>query len=148
MGNPFFLAEAGGGGPSCTEEGNVVLPGTGERYVMSTSSSSKLVSLTASNSRTESRTPPRLSYPLCFKRGSSKSYRLYLFLVRPEVEELRPSGGASAADPLNSSGRYNGGEACSTDDIDEVMVGKIHGGPVENPCICPNISCGLGEEVR
>jgi len=106
LGNPFFVADAGGGGPLCTESGNMVLPGTGERYVMSTSSSSELVSLTASNSRAESMTPPRLSYPLRVKRGSSKSYRSYLFLVRPEVEEVRPGGGVSAADPLNSSGRY------------------------------------------
>lgn len=70
FGNPFFVADAGGGGPSCTELGNVVLPGTGERYVMSTSSSSELVSLTVSNSRADSMTPP-LSYP--FERGSSRS---------------------------------------------------------------------------
>ena len=105
--NPFFVADTGGGGPSCTEAGNVALPGTGERYVMSTSSS-ELVSLTASNSCAESMTPPRLSYPLRVKHGSSKSYKLYLFLVRPELEELRPGGGARAADPLNSSESISG----------------------------------------
>lgn len=38
-------------------------------------------------------------------------------------------------------------ETCSTNDVNEIVVGEVHCGPIEDSCVRPNESCCMREEV-
>ena len=38
-------------------------------------------------------------------------------------------------------------ETRSTNDVDEIVVGEVHRGPIKDSCVSPNESCCMWEEV-
>ena len=85
---------------------------------------------------------------LAFGLSHVEGERIVVRVWRQEGEIVRREEGGGALELVREEEVEKGcGEACAADDVDEVVMGEIHGGPVEDGDVAPDKGGVLREKV-